>query len=150
MDTARNKAVVEEFDRLGNRGGDLGRLDALCMPDMVNHALAPGRPPGWRGLDRRQAADLGFLVGAGEGNRTLMTSLEGWGSAIELRPRGPERHCLCICRLATRIVPAFRMEMLTGASGRRMCPRRSSHTIPGDARHAPDCRLVNTRPPVVE
>jgi hypothetical protein len=30
--------------------------------------------------------DLGFLVGAGEGNRTLMTSLEGWGSAIELRP----------------------------------------------------------------
>jgi hypothetical protein len=24
---------------------------------------------------------------AGEGNRTLMTSLEGWGSAIELRPR---------------------------------------------------------------
>ena len=25
---------------------------------------------------------------AGEGNRTLMTSLEGWGSAIELRPRG--------------------------------------------------------------
>jgi hypothetical protein len=25
--------------------------------------------------------------GAGEGNRTLMTSLEGWGSAIELRPR---------------------------------------------------------------
>src|SRR6266702_6059182 len=32
--------------------------------------------------------DLGFLVGAGEGNRTLMTSLEGWGSAIELRPHG--------------------------------------------------------------
>ncbi len=33
-------------------------------------------------------SDLGFLGGAGEGNRTLMTSLEGWGSAIELRPRG--------------------------------------------------------------
>jgi hypothetical protein len=34
---------------------------------------------------------LGFWLdrtkGAGEGNRTLMTSLEGWGSAIELRPR---------------------------------------------------------------
>ena len=25
-------------------------------------------------------------VGAGDGNRTRMTSLEGWGSAIELRP----------------------------------------------------------------
>ena len=39
-------------------------------------------------------SDLGFVVGAGEGgagegNRTLMTSLEGWGSAIELRPRVP-------------------------------------------------------------
>ena len=31
--------------------------------------------------------DNGFPWGAGEGNRTLMTSLEGWGSAIELRPR---------------------------------------------------------------
>ena len=28
-----------------------------------------------------------FKVGAGEGNRTLMASLEGWHSAIELRPR---------------------------------------------------------------
>ena len=33
-------------------------------------------------------SELGLRVGAGEGNRTLMTSLEGWGSAIELRPRG--------------------------------------------------------------
>jgi predicted ester cyclase len=49
MDTAQNKAVVEEFDQLGKRGGDLARLDALCMPDMVNHALAPGRPSGLEG-----------------------------------------------------------------------------------------------------
>ena len=34
-----------------------------------------------------ERADLGLCIGAGEGNRTLMTSLEGWGSAIELRPR---------------------------------------------------------------
>ncbi len=27
------------------------------------------------------------MNGAGEGNRTLVTSLEGWGSAIELRPQ---------------------------------------------------------------
>jgi hypothetical protein len=38
-------------------------------------------------LDTR--LDLGLHVGAGEGNRTLMTSLEGWSSAIELRPRVP-------------------------------------------------------------
>ncbi len=49
MDTAQNKAVDEEFDQLGNRGDDLSRLDALCMPDIVNHALAPGRPPGVEG-----------------------------------------------------------------------------------------------------
>jgi hypothetical protein len=35
-----------------------------------------------------QVCHLGFRGGAGEGNRTLMTSLEGWGSTIELRPRG--------------------------------------------------------------
>src|SRR5262249_25626791 len=35
---------------------------------------------------RLGGGELGVRVGAGEGNRTLMTSLEGWGSAIELRP----------------------------------------------------------------
>jgi ketosteroid isomerase-like protein len=49
MDTVQNKAVVEEFDQLGMRGGDLARLDALCTPDMVNHALAPGHPAGLAG-----------------------------------------------------------------------------------------------------
>jgi len=44
-----NKAVVKEFDEIGNGGGDLARLDALCDPDMVNHALAPGRPQGLAG-----------------------------------------------------------------------------------------------------
>jgi hypothetical protein len=43
-------------------------------------------------LDGGWSCDLGFLVGAGEGNRTLMTSLEGWSSAIELRPRGGSNH----------------------------------------------------------
>src|SRR6266496_4558817 len=57
-----------------------------------------------RRRSERSAADpwpeLGFLVGAGEGNRTLMTSLEGWGSTIELRPRSG-------CA-ATRSVPFLR------------------------------------------
>jgi hypothetical protein len=50
------------------------------------------------------AFDLGFLVGAGEGNRTLMTSLEGWGSAIELRPR--VRHGIDPAPMRTDSVPA--------------------------------------------
>ena len=45
-DIERNKAVVFEFDELGNRGGDLSQLPRLCTPDMVNHALAPGRRAG--------------------------------------------------------------------------------------------------------
>ena len=56
--------------------------------------LRPVRGPNQPTVPRRgsdsdlvRPVDLRFLVGAGEGNRTLMTSLEGWGSAIELRPR---------------------------------------------------------------
>lgn len=49
MNAERNKAVVREFDDLGNGAGDLDRLDDLCTPDMVNHALAPGAAPGLAG-----------------------------------------------------------------------------------------------------
>ena len=49
MGIEENKAVVREFDEIGNGGGDLARLDALCDPEMVNHALAPGRPRGLAG-----------------------------------------------------------------------------------------------------
>jgi hypothetical protein len=37
---------VREFDQLGNGEGGLSRLEDLCTPDMVNHALAPGRAAG--------------------------------------------------------------------------------------------------------
>ena len=49
MDVSHNKAVVAQIDKLGNEGGDLSILDSLCTPDMVNHALAPGRPQGLEG-----------------------------------------------------------------------------------------------------
>jgi predicted ester cyclase len=49
MDLDHNKAVIQEIDDLGNGGGDLSRLDLLCAPDIVNHALAPGRPQGITG-----------------------------------------------------------------------------------------------------
>jgi ketosteroid isomerase-like protein len=49
VDVKRNKAVVAEFDELGNGTGDLDRLDELCTPDMVNHSLAPSRPAGIAG-----------------------------------------------------------------------------------------------------
>jgi predicted ester cyclase len=49
VDTDQNKLTVARFDELGNVGGDPSVLDELCMPDLVNHALAPGRPPGLEG-----------------------------------------------------------------------------------------------------
>jgi predicted ester cyclase len=49
MDLAHNKSVVARLDALGNHGGDLSILDEICTPDIVNHALAPGRPQGIEG-----------------------------------------------------------------------------------------------------
>jgi predicted ester cyclase len=49
MDIEHNKAVIRAIDDLGNGTGDIERLDELCTPDMINHALAPGRPQGIEG-----------------------------------------------------------------------------------------------------
>jgi hypothetical protein len=59
----------------------------------------------------KAALTWGFSVGAGEGNRTLMTSLEGWGSAIELRPHRPSQQ--------------------RGASPRRLGQSRVAYRLPG-------------------
>jgi hypothetical protein len=60
----------------------------VCGPALADRAVTDHRD------DLLCPDDLGFLVGAGEGNRTLMTSLEGWGSAIELRPHVRWELCL--------------------------------------------------------
>lgn len=43
-----NKALVERFDNILNTGR-LDQLNQLCRADMVNHALAPSRPPDLEG-----------------------------------------------------------------------------------------------------
>ena len=48
MSTQSNKALAERLDAILNTG-DLGQLDELCSPDMVNHSLAPSRPLGLEG-----------------------------------------------------------------------------------------------------
>ncbi len=45
----RNMAVVERLMDLVNHGGDIDQFDELCTPDIVNHALAAGRPQGIEG-----------------------------------------------------------------------------------------------------
>jgi predicted ester cyclase len=57
-DLERNKGVVEEFDAILNTQ-DLSRLDDLCTPDMVNHALASGRPQGLAGTREFLASTFG-------------------------------------------------------------------------------------------
>lgn len=74
MDTAHNKAIVAQFDELGNRGGDLAILDTLCTQDMVNHALAADGPHGWRELESFSA---GLIV----------TRTAAVGSAPSLSPK---------------------------------------------------------------
>jgi hypothetical protein len=61
-------------------------------------------------------SDLGLHVGAGEGNRTLMTSLEGWGSAIELRPHVPVEGCVRH-RVSIDSVPVSRHRGRTARAG---------------------------------
>jgi predicted ester cyclase len=48
MGTETNKTIVERFDSILN-SRDLSKLDELCSPEMVNHALAPNRPAGLEG-----------------------------------------------------------------------------------------------------
>lgn len=48
MSIESNTTIVERFDNILSTR-DLGQLDELCSPDMVNHALAPNRPPGLEG-----------------------------------------------------------------------------------------------------
>ena len=48
------------------------------------------------------AVYLLFSTGAGDGNRTRMTSLEGWSSTIELRPQRP-RPGAAVTRQAYRL-----------------------------------------------
>jgi hypothetical protein len=69
---------------------------------LLAHATSgggPGAEPAGRGVGVAPPRDMASELGerspraggvherAGDGNRTRMTSLEGWGSAIELHPR---------------------------------------------------------------
>jgi predicted ester cyclase len=48
MSVDTNKTVVGRFDSL-LMTRDFGQLEELCSPEMINHALASGRPPGLEG-----------------------------------------------------------------------------------------------------
>jgi hypothetical protein len=54
-----------------------------------NRTLTTRRSSRPAGGTPRNALTTANVMGAGDGNRTRVASLEDWGSTIELRPRGP-------------------------------------------------------------
>ena len=48
MTVEPNRELIRRFDE-AVAAGDVDALDELCSQDMVNHALAPGRPKGLEG-----------------------------------------------------------------------------------------------------
>src|SRR6202140_1237064 len=74
--TMSNKQVVDEFDRIPHTRG-VERLDGLCPPDMVNHALAPGRPPGLAGTKEFLESGAGQSF-QGDTWESLETIAEGY------------------------------------------------------------------------
>jgi hypothetical protein len=77
--------------------------------------------------DRVVPSDLVLHGGAGEGNRTLMTSLEGWGSTIELRPRAaPAQPVRAPASTSSRV--AYRLIKSGGPLDRVRAARGSGQT----------------------
>ena len=72
---------VTQTRLLQGETGGLGRREWCRGRDSNPHAL------GAADFESAVSAISPPRRGAGEGNRTLVTSLEGWGSAIELHPR---------------------------------------------------------------
>jgi predicted ester cyclase len=70
MGIRENKATVERFDRLTG-ACELGALDDICTPDMVNHALASHRPPGLAGT-KQFLAESESDAGKAAWRRSLM------------------------------------------------------------------------------
>jgi predicted ester cyclase len=84
MSTETNKALVERLDAILN-AGELGQLDELCSPDMVNHSLAPSRPPGlagtrqWLATEGRKFASFRWreLLVVAEGDLVVQFGVRG-------------------------------------------------------------------------
>jgi predicted ester cyclase len=84
MSTETNKALVERLDAILNTG-DLGELDELCSPDMVNHSLAPSRPAGlagtrqWLATEGRKFASFRWreLLVVAEGDLVVQFGIRG-------------------------------------------------------------------------
>ena len=82
--------------RPGREAGNYGRCNSSACARHANRAVAPRCA---RALHARQSPGLAAR-GAGEGNRTLVVSLEGFCSTIELHPHAVSGRAPCHLRLA--------------------------------------------------
>ncbi len=82
----------------------------------VNPETSPIRTP-------KNAADQQEKTRADDGNRTRMTSLEGWSSAIELHPRDGRPDAGDRPKVAYRLAPLFR------TTGTPVTPRMRQVTV---------------------
>jgi len=92
MSLSAHKELLRQFDEMV-RTNDVKRLETLCTPDMVNHALAPGRPAGLAGtreyletMGRHQMTDHAWddLTVIAEGDLVIQ-----FGTASALWHGGP-------------------------------------------------------------
>ncbi|CEP67090.1 Uncharacterized [Moorella glycerini] len=103
-------------------------------------ARLAGFEPAARGLEGRCSIQLSYrrlIPGAGDGNRTHVTSLEGWGSTIELHPRAKDiipqkllqvKNSFCHCRAKSLIFSPFGAIFIIIDPYRRARPTLASYS----------------------
>ena len=93
MDASENRNVVQRFSDLVD-SGDLSQLDVLCAPDIINHALAPGRPNGIEGT-REFLSSPGRKAHAGRWVERVVVADDDYvveyGARSGIWPAGPFR-----------------------------------------------------------
>ena len=78
---------------------------------LYSPSAAPARQLKGQHEPRTTAAVSAEYSGAGDGNRTHVTSLEGWGSTIELHPLDLKSPAPCVARArAARVVEGVGFE----------------------------------------
>jgi predicted ester cyclase len=112
MSTELNRSIVQRFDKLLD-SPSLDELEDLCAPDMINHALAAGRPPGLAGTREfltqyaTRFGDTGWttLQVIAEGDFVVQHGNRGghWGGGplfgFDLRPGQYNREIVFLYRL---------------------------------------------------
>jgi hypothetical protein len=87
--TERDRGIAQEMAALVEHERRLGGDDPDGSEGLPRSADRTTRV-GVHFHDQVGTVGAGKSVGAGDGNRTRVASLEDWGSTIELRPHAPE------------------------------------------------------------